>query len=206
MSHLLALHHCHELGWKAEAVPGPGEHRDYESGPPFDRDVGRRLERWQHRLSPRQNSRWRGRPVGPRGAKGSDPEGSKSLLILATRWPSAAARRRRSGRCRRCCSLPAPLRATGPLFPLGALATKSRSRPDSSCDSGGGSSCGRKGRQGFLVVAPLRAATFAGRWRRHHQHRSLLPASFRATGSLFLRGTFTSGVRTSRRSHGRAEL
>jgi hypothetical protein len=155
-------------------------------------------------LKPRRTSRWRGRHVGPRRARGSGPEGSKSFLILAARWPFAAARRRRSGRCRRRCPLPAPLRATRPPFPQSALATKSRSRLDSSCGSGGG--CGCKGRQGFLVAAPLWAAAFAGRWRRHRRHRSLLPAPLRATGSPFLRDTFTSGVGTSRRRHGGAEL
>jgi hypothetical protein len=29
----------------AEAVLGPGEHRDYEGGPPFGRGIGWRLKR-----------------------------------------------------------------------------------------------------------------------------------------------------------------
>jgi hypothetical protein len=44
-------------------------------------------------LKPRWTSRWRGRRVGPRGARGSDPEGSKSFLILAAWWASAMVRR-----------------------------------------------------------------------------------------------------------------
>jgi hypothetical protein len=76
-------------------------------------------------LKPRRTSRWRGRRAGPRGARGSGPEGIKSFLILAAWWPSAATRWRRSGRCCWRCLLPAPLRATGPPFPRSALATKS---------------------------------------------------------------------------------
>jgi hypothetical protein len=41
VSHLLALHYLHELGWKAETVLGPGEHRDNKGGPPFGRGIGR---------------------------------------------------------------------------------------------------------------------------------------------------------------------
>jgi hypothetical protein len=115
-------------------------------------------------LKPRWTSQWRGRRAGPRGAGGSGLEGSKSSIILAARWPSVAARQRRSSRCRRRRPLSAPLWATGPPFLWSALTTKSRSRPDSSCGSGGG--CGCKGRQGFPVMAPLRAAAFVGHWRR----------------------------------------
>jgi hypothetical protein len=43
ISHLLALHRFHELGWKAETVLGPGEHQDNEGGPPFGRGVDQRL-------------------------------------------------------------------------------------------------------------------------------------------------------------------
>jgi hypothetical protein len=157
-------------------------------------------------LKPRRTSRRRGRRARPCGARGSGPEGSKSFLILAARWPSAAARWQRSGRCRQHHPLPAPLRVTGPSFPQSALATKSRSHPGSSCGNGSGSDCGWKGRQGFLVVAPLRAAVFAGHWRRHHQHRNLLPAPFRVTGSSFLWDTLASGAGTSRRRHGWAKL
>jgi hypothetical protein len=88
VSHLLALHRFHELRWKAEAVLGPGEHRDYEGGPPFGRGVGRRLERRQRQLKPRWTEWWRGRRAGHRGARGSGPEGSKSFLILAAWWLS----------------------------------------------------------------------------------------------------------------------
>jgi hypothetical protein len=45
ISHLLALHRFHELRWKAEEVLCPGEHRDYEGGPPLGRGISWRLER-----------------------------------------------------------------------------------------------------------------------------------------------------------------
>jgi hypothetical protein len=201
VSHLLALHHFHELRWKAEEVLRPGEHRDYEGGPPLDGGVGRRLECRQNRLKPRRTGRRRGHRTRPRGARGSGPEGSKSFLILVARWPSAAMRRRRSGCCRRRCLLPAPLWAIGSPFPRSSLAAKSSSHPDGSCGSGRGSGCGCgcKGYQGFLVAAPLRAAAFSRRWWRSCRHRSFLPAPF-------LRDPFTSDVGTSRRRHGWAEL
>jgi hypothetical protein len=44
ISHLLAFHRFHELGWKAEEVLGPSEYWDYSGRPPLGRDVGRRLE------------------------------------------------------------------------------------------------------------------------------------------------------------------
>jgi hypothetical protein len=44
ISHLLAFHRVHKLGWKAEEVSGPGKHRDDAGGPSLGRDVGRRLE------------------------------------------------------------------------------------------------------------------------------------------------------------------
>jgi hypothetical protein len=51
-------------------------------------------------LKPRWTSRWRGRRMWPRGARGGGREGSKILLILAAWWLSMAARQRGSGHCR----------------------------------------------------------------------------------------------------------
>jgi hypothetical protein len=59
ISHLLALHRFHELGWKAETVLGPGEHRDDEGGPSSGRGVDQRLEHRQHRSKSRWSSRQR---------------------------------------------------------------------------------------------------------------------------------------------------
>jgi hypothetical protein len=106
-------------------------------------------------LNPRRTSQWRGHRGWPHGARGSGPKGGESFLILAARWLSAEARRRRSGRCHRRCLLPSSLRATGSPFPWSAVATKSRSPPDSSCGSRGSSGCSCKGLQGLLVTAPF---------------------------------------------------
>jgi hypothetical protein len=91
ISHLLAFHRFHELRWKAEEVFGPGEYQDYEGGPPLGRGVRQRLERWSHRPKLRWAGQRRDRRAGSHEARGSSAEGSKGFLILAARWPSAAA-------------------------------------------------------------------------------------------------------------------
>jgi hypothetical protein len=141
-------------------------------------------------------------------SRGSGCEGGKSLLVLAAWRPSMAASRRGSNRCYHRRLLPASLRATGPSLPRNAPATNGRSHPDRSCGGGGGggSGCSRKASQGPLVAAAQGAAALAGHWRRRRQACDLLPALFRAAGSSFLRGTLTSGARTSKRRHGRIAL
>jgi hypothetical protein len=90
VSHLLVLHYLHELGWKAETVLAPGEHRDNKGGPPFGRGIGQRLERRQRRLKPRWTSRQRSRRSWPNRSRGSGRKDGKSLLVLAT-WRSSTA-------------------------------------------------------------------------------------------------------------------
>jgi hypothetical protein len=95
------------------------------------------------------------------------------------------------------------------------LAANSQGRPDRSCSDGGGnghisrgcsssgggchpgrdrSSRSRKGRQGLLVAGH----------RRHHRRAS--SRSFRVAEPSFLRGTLTSGARTSEGRHGQITL
>jgi hypothetical protein len=116
ISHLLALHRLHELGWKAETVLGPGEHRDDEGGPPFGRGVDRRLECRQRRLKPSQTSRRRSRRGGPDVSRGSGREGSKSLFVPAAWRPSTAASQRRSDRCYVAAFFPLPFGRAAPHF------------------------------------------------------------------------------------------
>jgi hypothetical protein len=60
--------------------------------------------------------------------------------------------------------------------------------------------------QGLLVAAFQWAAALAGHRRLRCRARGLLPAPFRAAGSSFLQGTFTSSVGTSEGRHGRIML
>jgi hypothetical protein len=137
--------------------------------------------------SPRRASRsWRQRPRGQQG-----------FSYFSAWWLSAAAGRRRSGRCRWHGFPPAPPRAARPSFLWDALATKSQSCPSRGGGGGGGGGCGCE-----LVVAPLRASEFLRRGRRHLRCFGLLPAPCRAIGHPFLWDFFTSDGGTAKRRHG----
>jgi hypothetical protein len=71
---------------------------------------------------------------------------------------------------------------------------------------GGGRGHGREGRQGLLVVAPLRASAFPRCGRRHLWRLGFLPAPLRATGPTLLWGSITSDGGTAKRGHGWAVL
>jgi hypothetical protein len=134
----------------------PGEYRDYAGGPSLGRDVGQWLECRFLWPEPRWTSWGRGRRAGPRGARGSGPEGSKGFLILAARRPSAAAGQRRSGRRRwRGCPL-TPSRAARPSFIRDALTIQSQSCLGRGCGGGSGCCCGLRGPPGlFGCGSPL---------------------------------------------------
>jgi hypothetical protein len=177
ISHLLAFHRVCKLGRKAEEVLGPGKHRDDAGGPPLGRDVGRRLERRFLRPKPRRTIWRRGRRVRPRESGGGGPEGSQGPLVLVARWTPTAAGRRRSGSRYGRGFLPAPPRTARPPFLWDARITGSPGRPGRGGSGRSTGGCGRKGLQGFLVVAPLRATTLP-RCGRRRLRRQGLPLAF----------------------------